>query len=104
MSAGQKRAGKRKSQSGRTPRRSARKAVTSPRSGAPLPISIDSILEECVSATSLIEVTLHSLEAREIGHPEQEVLKRALKVIWSVYDWIDNRRPRHARDDKEVES
>ena len=103
MSGGQKGAEKRKSASARTPRR-ARKGVTSPRPGAPLPVSIDSILEECVSATSLIEVTLHSLEAQEIAHPEQEVLKRALKVIWSVYDWIDNRRSRHGQNDREGES
>jgi len=103
VSAGQKGGGKRTSTSARTSR-NARKVAISPRRGGARPVSIDSILEECVSATSLIEVTLHSLEAREIGHPEQEVLKRALKVFWSVYDWIDNRRPRHARDDKEVES
>ena len=103
MSAVRKGAGKRKFPSARISRNT-RNAAVFPRPGGAQPVSIDSILEECVSATSLIEVTLHSLEAREIGHPEQEVLKRALKVIWSVYDWIDNRRPRHARDDKEVES
>jgi len=103
VSAGPKGAGKRKAAPRWTPRR-ARKGETSPRPGTSQPVSINSILEECVGATSLIEVTLHSLEAREIGHPEQEVLKRALKVIWSVYDWIDNRRPRHAQNDREVES
>jgi hypothetical protein len=103
VSAVRKGAGKRKFPSARISRNT-RNAAVFPRPGGAQPVSIDSILEECVSATSLIEVTLHSLEAREIGHPEQEVLKRALKVIWSVYDWIDNRRPRHARDDKEVES
>lgn len=103
MSAGAKGAGKRKAASARTPR-NARKVAISPQRGGAQPVSIDSILEECVSATSLIEVTLHSLEAQEIAHPEQEVLKRALKVIWSVYDRIDNRRPRHAQNDREVES
>ena len=53
------------------------------------PVGARSILGECAGAICLVEVTMHSLEAREIGHPEQEVLKRALKVIWSVHDWID---------------
>lgn len=48
---------------------------------------------ECMTATSLVEVTLHSLEQNEIGHPEQEVLKRALKVMWVVHDWIDESNP-----------
>jgi hypothetical protein len=35
---------------------------------------------------------LHSLEFQEIACPEQEVLKRALKAIWLVHDWIDGLR------------
>jgi hypothetical protein len=36
-----------------------------------------------------VEVTQRSLEADDLAHPEQEVLKRALKSIWAVHDWID---------------
>jgi hypothetical protein len=33
-------------------------------------------LNDRIGAISLVEVTMHSLESREIGNPEQEVLKR----------------------------
>jgi len=70
-------------------------------------VSVQSILGECIGASSLVEVAMHSLESQEIGNPEQEVLKRALKLIWSVHDWLhelnsddlDNQ-----DDDGEVES
>lgn len=52
-------------------------------------VSVETVLRECVGAICLVEVTLHSLESQEIGFPEQEVLRRALKSIWSVHDWID---------------
>lgn len=63
--------------------------------------SVRSILGECAAAICLVEVTMLSLESREIGHPEQEVLKRALKLIWSVHDWIDESNPGHLNDDDE---
>jgi len=50
------------------------------------------ILHECHLAVSLVEVTQRSLESLDIAYPEQEVLKRVLKVIWSVHDWIDGLR------------
>lgn len=31
---------------------------------------------------------MHSLELQELGSSEQEVLRRALKAIWFVHDWI----------------
>jgi hypothetical protein len=36
---------------------------------------------------------LHSLEFQDIASPEQEVLRRALKAIWLVHDWIDELAP-----------
>lgn len=60
--------------------------------------SVRSILGECAAAICLVEVTMHSLQSREIGHPEQEVLKRALKLIWSVHDWIDESNPGYLDD------
>lgn len=53
-------------------------------------ISRERALDECVGAICLVEVTLHSLESQEIASPEQEVLKRALKALWVVHDWIDD--------------
>lgn len=53
-------------------------------------VSAQGALEECVGAICLVEVTLHSLEWQEIASPEQEVLKRALKAIWVVHDWLDD--------------
>lgn len=64
-------------------------------------VSARSILDECIVATSLVEVTLHSLEGNEIGYPEQEVLKRALKVMWVVHDWIDDSNPDLGDEDDE---
>ena len=55
--------------------------------------SARSALDECVGALCLVEVAMHSLEWQEIAFPEQEVLKRALKSIWSVHDWINELRP-----------
>lgn len=56
-------------------------------------VSARSILDERMTATSLIEVTLHSLEQYKVGHPELEVLKHALRVMWVVHDWIDETNP-----------
>jgi len=55
--------------------------------------SAGSALDECVGALCLVEVAMHSLEWQEIAFPEQEVLKRALRSIWSVHDWINELRP-----------
>jgi hypothetical protein len=54
---------------------------------------IGNALDECVGAICLVEVTLHSLESQEIAYPEQVVLRRALKAIWCVHDWIDELTP-----------
>lgn len=56
-------------------------------------VSADRALDECIGAICLVEVTMHSLESQEAATPEQEVLKRALKAIWSVHDWIYELRP-----------
>jgi hypothetical protein len=56
-------------------------------------VSVETVLHECVGAICLVEVTLHSLESQEIAFPEQEVLRRALKSIWSAHDWIDELKP-----------
>ena len=62
-------------------------------------VSAETILNECVGAICLVEVTLHSLESQEIAYPEQEVLRRALKLIWSVHDWIYELKPQHKEDE-----
>lgn len=74
-------------------------AVASDASSSPLTlratksVSVEAVLHECVGAICLVEVTLHSLEWQEIAFPEQEVLRRALKCIWSAHDWIDELKP-----------
>jgi hypothetical protein len=50
-------------------------------------------LDDCVGAICLIEVTARSLEAQDIACPEQEALKRAMRVIWGVHDWVYVLRP-----------
>ena len=64
-------------------------ARRSSRPSAATTLDTEHVLDQCVGASCLVEVTLHSLESQEIACPEQEVLKRALRAIWSVYDWID---------------
>ena len=53
-------------------------------------VSAQTAFIECLGAICLVEVTLHSLESHEVAFSEQEVLKRALKAIWFVHDWIDS--------------
>ena len=53
-------------------------------------VSAQTTFIECLGAICLVEVTLHSLESHEVAFSEQEVLKRALKAIWFVHDWIDS--------------
>lgn len=101
MSAGRKRAVKRKSVPAKKSTAKTDSPAVSQRRGASGSISVRSILGECAAAICLVEVTMHSLESREIGHPEQEVLKRALKLIWSVHDWIDASNPGRSDDDDE---
>lgn len=106
MSAGRRRSGKRKPV---PPKKRTPKADTpsvSPRRRPSGSVSARSILDECIGAVCLVEVSLHSLDSREIGHPEQEVLKRALKLMWSVHEWIDdsNRDALDDDDDGEDES
>lgn len=56
-------------------------------------------LDDCVGAICLIEVTARSLEAQDIACPEQEALKRAMRVIWGVHDWVYALRPGDPDDD-----
>jgi len=62
--------------------------VPSPREKAQSLADVGSALNECVGAICLVEVSMHSLELQELGSSEQEVLRRALKAIWFVHDWI----------------
>lgn len=43
---------------------------------------------------------MHSLEWQELASPEQEVLRRALKAIWFVHDWIDELRSNDLNGDE----
>jgi hypothetical protein len=69
-----------------------------PSPSIPLPDSVPrphasaaNALSECFGAICLVQVTLHSLESQDVGCPEQEVLTRALRTLWSVHDWINDR-------------
>lgn len=68
-------------------------------------VGAENILDECIAAISLVDVTVHSLELREIACSEQEVLKRALEAIWLVHDWIDDLKfvTSGRRSDREIE-
>lgn len=99
MSAGRKRAVKRKSAPAKKSTAKTDSSAVSQRRRPSESVSVRSILGECAAGICLVEVTMHSLESREIGHPEQEVLKRALKLIWSVHDWIDESNPGYLDDE-----
>ena len=104
MSAARKRVSKKQSEPARKPASKTDSPAVSVRQGASRPVGIRGLLSGCIGAVSLVEVTMHSLESREIGHPEQEVLKRALKVIWFIHDCIDKATsgdPDNESDDEE---
>jgi len=50
-----------------------------------------SALKKCLGAISLVDVTMHSLEAQQIAASEQEVLNQALRALRKVHDWIYDR-------------
>lgn len=62
--------------------------LTSSRVEGPKRISVENALIECVGAICLIEVVMNSLESQELAASEQEALKRALRPMWFVHDWI----------------
>jgi len=76
-------------------RRSTQSKATPPQDATSRPKSsktptTEVILDECIAAISFVDVSVHALEAREIASAEQEVLKRALRVLWFIHDWIDD--------------
>lgn len=99
MTAGGKRPGKRKHVSAKKNIPKAVSPAVSPRRGAAALVSARKILDDCVGAACLVDVTLHSLESREVAHPEQDVLRRALKLLWSVHDWLVDSSPDDLDDD-----
>jgi len=88
MSAARTQAGKRKFAPAKKSAAKIGSPAVSQSRGASGSVSVRSILGECIGAISLVEVAMHSLESQEIGSPEQEVLKRALELIWSLHDWL----------------
>ena len=93
VNARRKRAAKRPSATSEKDASTANSPTRSPQQKSSKLASAGSALDECVGALCLVEVAVHSLEWQEIAFPEQEVLKRALKSIWSVHEWIDELRP-----------
>lgn len=90
MSARRKRARKRQPATPKKSTPTAHSPAAASRQDPSISVSPERALDECVGAICLVEVTLHSLESQEIASPEQEVLKRALKALWVVHDWIDD--------------
>ena len=93
MSARRKRARKRQSARAKKNPSKPRPPAAPPRRIASALTCAQEALEECVGAICLVEVAMHSLESQEIASPEQEVLKRGLKAIWLVHDWIYELKP-----------
>jgi hypothetical protein len=101
MSAARAQAGKRKSVPAKKKTAKDSSQGTSQPQGASGSISVGSILGECTGAICFVEVVMHSLESRDVGDAEQEVLKRALRLIWSVHDWIEESNPDDSDDMEE---
>lgn len=70
--------------SARKSKRSAKKVATMP------PVSVRTIAEEFSIGWCMVEVAMNSLDSQEIGHPEQEVLKRAIKILWPVSEYLSD--------------
>lgn len=98
MSARRKRPGKRHPARPKKNPSKPRSPAAPPRRISPTLNGAQEALEECVGAICLVEVATHSLESQEIGSPEQEVLKRGLKAIWLVHDWIYELKPADTSD------
>jgi len=88
MSARRKHAGKRRSARPKKNPSKTGSPAAPPRRESSTQVSAGRALDECIGAVSLVDVAMNSLESQDIASPEQEVLKRALKAIWSVHDWI----------------
>lgn len=88
MSARRKRAGKRPPARPKKNPSKPRSPAAPPHRLSPTLAGAQEALEECLGAICLVEVTLNSLESQEIAAPEQEVLKRALKTLWTVQNWM----------------
>jgi hypothetical protein len=99
MSARRKHAGKGQSARPKKNPPKTRSPAAPPRQKSSTLVSATRALDECIGAISLVEVSMHSLESQDIASPEQEVLKRALKAIWFVYDWIYDLTPDVFSDD-----
>jgi hypothetical protein len=70
-------------------RRGKRRAAKKARAPV-LQVSVSKIMDECVAAVSLIEVTVRSLEANDRAACEQVTMQRALKAIWIVHDYLSD--------------
>lgn len=96
QSAGRRRRGGRKparvEKGALAPKANGRLATSSYREAVAL-VSARSILDECVTVTSLIEVALHSVEQYKVEYPGPQVLKRALRVMWVAHRWVDGSNP-----------
>jgi len=51
-------------------------------------VGVETAINECIVAISLVEVTWHSLDSQDIASPEQEVLRHALTVMWAIHDLL----------------
>lgn len=56
--------------------------VTAPAGG------VRKLAEDFSIGWCMVEVAMNSLEGREVGHPEQQVLRRALAILWPVNEHL----------------
>jgi hypothetical protein len=51
-------------------------------------VSVRTLCNEFSAGWCMVEVVMRSLDGQEIGHPEGEVLKRALKILWPINEYL----------------
>lgn len=85
------------------PAKKAAKKAPAPVASAP-PVSVRQVLDECVAGLSLIEVTVRSLDENDYASCEQVTLRRALKALWIVHDYLTELEPDTDEQDDEDES
>jgi hypothetical protein len=70
----------------------------------PPPVDVRKIADDFGSGWCMVEVATNSLSGQEIGYPEVQVLKRALKLLWPANECLSDFGTQIPNDEEEVES
>lgn len=54
------------------------------------PVSVSKLCDDFSAGWCMVEVAMHSLDGKEIGHAEGVVLQRALKILWPISEYLSD--------------